>query len=119
VFFCFGIHFNAILGNLPSATLWIWPFHEFRPYSLKKILYIIILFQSLLIGFIPTEFRTKFSHKFFCLLFPRDHHVIASLSASNITWYVHNTKLPLQEVSEVPATFIFCKCSLREFSSDT
>jgi len=25
--FCFGIHFNAILGNLPSATLWTWPYH--------------------------------------------------------------------------------------------
>jgi len=23
--FCFGIHFNAILGNLPSAILWKWP----------------------------------------------------------------------------------------------
>ena len=23
--FCFGIHFNAILGNLPSAILWTWP----------------------------------------------------------------------------------------------
>ena len=22
--FCFGIHFNAILGNLPSAILWTW-----------------------------------------------------------------------------------------------
>ena len=25
--FCFGIHFNAILGNLPSAILWTWPSH--------------------------------------------------------------------------------------------
>jgi len=25
--FCFGIHFNAILGNLPSAILWTWPYH--------------------------------------------------------------------------------------------
>ena len=25
--FCFGIHFNTILGNLPSAILWIWPYH--------------------------------------------------------------------------------------------
>ena len=24
--FCFGIHFNAILGNLPSAILWTWPY---------------------------------------------------------------------------------------------
>ena len=24
---CFGIHFNAILGNLPSAILWTWPSH--------------------------------------------------------------------------------------------
>ena len=25
--FCFGIHFNAILGNLPCAILWTWPYH--------------------------------------------------------------------------------------------
>ena len=23
----FGLHFNAILGNLPSAILWTWPYH--------------------------------------------------------------------------------------------
>ena len=27
VLFCFGIHFNAVLGNLPSAILWTWPYH--------------------------------------------------------------------------------------------
>ena len=27
VLFCFGIHFNAILGNLPSAILRTWPYH--------------------------------------------------------------------------------------------
>ena len=25
--FCFGIHFNVILGNLPSAILWTWQYH--------------------------------------------------------------------------------------------
>ena len=25
--FCFGIHLNAILGNLSSAILWTWPYH--------------------------------------------------------------------------------------------
>ena len=25
--FCFGIHYNAILDNLPSAILWTWPYH--------------------------------------------------------------------------------------------
>ena len=25
--FCFGIHSNAILGNLPSVILWTWPYH--------------------------------------------------------------------------------------------
>ena len=25
--FCFGIHFNVILGNLPSTILWTWPYH--------------------------------------------------------------------------------------------
>ena len=27
VLFCCGIHFNAILDNLPSAILWTWPCH--------------------------------------------------------------------------------------------
>jgi len=25
--FCFGIHFNAILSNLPSTILWTWLYH--------------------------------------------------------------------------------------------
>ena len=25
--FCFGIHFNAIMGNLLSPILWTWPYH--------------------------------------------------------------------------------------------
>jgi len=25
--FCFDIHFNAILGRLPSSILWTWPYH--------------------------------------------------------------------------------------------
>jgi hypothetical protein len=25
--FCFGIHFIAMLGNLPLAILWTWPYH--------------------------------------------------------------------------------------------
>jgi len=25
--FCFGIHFNSILGSLSSAILWTWPYH--------------------------------------------------------------------------------------------
>jgi hypothetical protein len=25
--FCFGMHFNAILGNLPCAIHWKWPYH--------------------------------------------------------------------------------------------
>jgi len=27
VLFCFGIHFNAILGSLFSAILWTWPYY--------------------------------------------------------------------------------------------
>ena len=25
--FCVGIHFSALLGSLPSAILWTWPYH--------------------------------------------------------------------------------------------
>ena len=27
ILLCFGTHFNAILGNLPTAIRWIWPYH--------------------------------------------------------------------------------------------
>ena len=27
ILLCFGIHFSAILGNLPSAIRWTWPYH--------------------------------------------------------------------------------------------
>ena len=27
ILLCFGIHFNAILGNLSSAIRWTWPYH--------------------------------------------------------------------------------------------
>jgi len=36
--FCFGIHFNAILGNLPSAILWTWPYHVSWFYSISFIM---------------------------------------------------------------------------------
>jgi len=52
-------------------------------------------FPNRLSGFIPTVFRTKFSHSIFSFLFPRDQHMISYLSASNIMWYVYKTKLPL------------------------
>jgi len=28
--FCFGIHFNALLGNLPSAILCTWPYQQIK-----------------------------------------------------------------------------------------
>ena len=34
--FCFGIHFSAILGNLPSAILWTWPYVLFHTASFIK-----------------------------------------------------------------------------------
>jgi hypothetical protein len=36
--FCFGIHFNAILCNLPSAILWTWPYHVSWFYSISFII---------------------------------------------------------------------------------
>jgi len=36
--FCFGIHFNAILGSLPSAILWTWPYHVSRFCSISFII---------------------------------------------------------------------------------
>ena len=53
--FCFGIHFNAILGNLPSAILWTWPYHvswfcsiSFIIVSSNPICYLILKFNTLL-----------------------------------------------------------------------
>jgi hypothetical protein len=36
--FCFGIHFNTILGNLPSAILWTWPYLVSRFCSISFII---------------------------------------------------------------------------------
>ena len=36
--FCFGYHFNTILGNLPSAILWTWPYHVSWFYSISFII---------------------------------------------------------------------------------
>jgi hypothetical protein len=36
--FCFGIHFNAILGNLSSAILWTWTHHITWFYSIYFII---------------------------------------------------------------------------------
>ena len=36
--FCFGIHFSAVLGNLPSAILWTWPYHVSRFCSISFII---------------------------------------------------------------------------------
>ena len=38
VLFCFGIQFNAILGNLPSVILWTWPYHVSWFYSISLII---------------------------------------------------------------------------------
>ena len=35
--FCFGIHFSAILGNLPSAIPWTWPYNVSWPqFNMQK-----------------------------------------------------------------------------------
>ena len=36
--FCFGIHFSAILGNLPSAVLWTWPYRVSWFFSISFII---------------------------------------------------------------------------------
>ena len=36
--FCFSVHFNAILGNLPSAILLTWPYHVSWFYSISFII---------------------------------------------------------------------------------
>ena len=52
--FCFGIHFNAILGNLPSTILWTWPYHlswfcsiSFLIVSSSPICFLIVTFLIL------------------------------------------------------------------------
>ena len=52
--FCFGIHFNAILGSLSSAILWTWPYHvswfcsiSFITVSSSPICYLIVTFLIL------------------------------------------------------------------------
>ena len=52
--FCFGVHFNLILGNIPSAVLWTWPNHvswfcsiSFKIVSSSPICFLIVTFLIL------------------------------------------------------------------------
>ena len=67
--FCFGIHFNAILGNLPSAILWTRPYHvswfcsiSFIIVSSSPICCLIVTFLILYFLYIFEDlFRTSIS----------------------------------------------------------
>ena len=73
--FCFGIHFNAVLGNLPSAILWTRPYHlswfcsvsfiivSSNPICCLTVIFLIIYFldilEELLRAFISVYSVTK------------------------------------------------------------
>ena len=68
--FCFGIHFNAILGNLPSAILWTWPYHvswfrsiSFIIVSSNPICYLIVTF--LIVCFLDNWVVTRWQWLFY------------------------------------------------------
>jgi len=57
--FCFGIQFNAILGSLPSAMLWTWPYHvswfcsvSFIVVSSSSISCLILIVTFLILSFL-------------------------------------------------------------------
>ena len=54
--FCFGIHFNAILGNLHSAILWTWPYHVSWLCSISFIIVSSIPICCLIVTFLILSF---------------------------------------------------------------
>jgi len=54
--FCFGIHFNTILGSLSSAILWTWPHHVSRFCSVSFIIVSSIPVCCLIVTFLILSF---------------------------------------------------------------
>jgi len=54
--FCFGIHFNAVLGNLPSAVLWTWTYHVSWFCSVSFIIVFSSLIYCLIVTFLIIYF---------------------------------------------------------------
>ena len=79
--FCFGIHFNAILGSLPSAILWIWPYH-------------VSWFCSISFIFVS-------SNPVCCLIF--------HISDSIFSWYSRRSSQGIHLYSFDPSFIIFCE----------
>ena len=65
--FCFGIHFNSILGSLSSAILWTWPYHvswfcsvsfiivSSSPISCLIVIFLILCFLDILEDLLRTS----------------------------------------------------------------
>ena len=71
--FCYGIHFNAILGSLSSAILWTWPYHVSWFCSISFIIVSSSPICCLTVTFLsdlkqnrrfPIDFQYQTKHKF-------------------------------------------------------
>ena len=83
--FCFGIHLNAILGNLPSAILWTWPYHVSWFCSISFIIVSsnpICLSTALIYGY-QILFPFWFPMFAACVFFWRSAELICVLAAMN------------------------------------
>ena len=77
--FCFGIHFNAILGNLPSAILWTWPHHVSWLYSISFIIRSSNPICCLIVTFLILSFLD----------------ILEDLVTSTKTFFPDHTKMPM------------------------
>ena len=59
--FCFSIHFNAILGNLPYSILWTWPYYVSWFWSISFIIVSSSPICCLIVTFLILSFFVIFS----------------------------------------------------------
>ena len=115
--FCFGIHFNAILGSFSSAILWTWPYHvswfcsiSFIIVSSSPICYLIVIIIIICLsvmelghlltrsGLTYPEVSSKVCHDSFYQLG----------SSVSVTWVVGCEAFCLRVVSSSSGIPVFC-----------
>ena len=88
--FCFGIHFNAIFGNLPSAILCTWPYHVSWFCSISVVIGSSNPIRYLTVTFLILSFQV-YSHSYFKVVFYSIFTIklFVSGSATNCTDKIH------------------------------
>ena len=100
--FCFDIHFNAILGRLPSSILWTWPYHVSwfcsvsfitvysSPICCLIVTVLILSFLDILEDLLRASISVVSTR---LLLFSVSLHVSAPYNELLLIWYGHVWKI--------------------------